>query len=140
MFELSQAKSLFFDKAAVMQAVDKATRKALAKAGAFIRRDARRSIRTREGPAPPGQPPHSHKGHLKRFLFFAWDPASRSVVVGPAALGRANAPPLLEFGGRTTIRTKKGRVQAHYEPRPFMNPALEKNRPLLPTLWKDSIR
>jgi hypothetical protein len=138
-------KHLFFDRLTVVRAVDKAKRAALSKAGAFIRTTAKHSIRTRKGSAPPGQPPHSHTGLLKRFIFFGYDPSTESVVVGPARINRTtDAPHTLEFGGTTAVeRRRKGKVRARkvrIAPRPFMGPALEKERPNLPKTWANSVR
>ncbi len=138
-------KSLFFDRKAVLDAVDKAKRAVLSKAGAFIRTVARTSIRKRKGSAPPGSPPHSHVGLLRNFIFFGYDRASDSVVVGPAKLNKPNeAPHVLEHGGVTTAtRFARGRLRkrrVRVAARPFMGPALEKERPKLPPLWRGSIR
>lgn len=138
-------KALFFDKPAVLRAVSKAKRAALSKVGAFIRTTARHSLRRRKGAAPPGQPPHSHVGLLKRFLFFAYEPASDSVVIGPAKLNKpTEAPRVLEHGGKTLVeRRRRGKVvrqRVTIEPRPFMGPALEKERPKLPKRWAGSVR
>ncbi len=138
-------KDLFFDGHTVMRAVDKAKRAVLSKAGAFIRTTARHSMRRRKGAAPPGQPPHSHTGLLKRFLFFAYEPASESVVIGPAKLNKpTEAPRVLEHGGKTLFeRRRRGKVvrrRVTIESRPFMGPALEKERPKLPKRWAGSVR
>jgi len=138
-------KLLFFDRQTVVRAVDKANRLALSKAGAFIRTAAKSSIRSRKDAAPPGQPPHSHTGLLKRFIFFGYDPTTESVVVGPARINRTtDAPHTLEFGGTTKVeRRRKGKVRARkvrIAPRPFMGPALEKERPNLPKPWANSVR
>jgi len=138
-------KHLFFDRQTVVRALDKAKRAALSKAGAFIRTTARHSIRTRKGSAPPGQPPHSHTGVLKRFIFFGYDPTTESVVVGPARINRtSDAPHTLEFGGTTAVeRGRKGKIRkrrVRIAPRPFMGPALEKERPNLPKTWANSVR
>jgi hypothetical protein len=130
-----QMKALFLDRPAVQRAVNKAKRAALSKAGAFIRTTARHSLRRKKVAAPPGQPPHSHVGLLKRFLFFAYEPASESVVIGPAKL---------EHGGKTLVeRRRRGKVvrcRLTIESRPFMGPALEKERPKLPKRWAGSVR
>lgn len=135
-------KLLFFDSAAVIRAVDAASRKALSKAGAFIRQRAKSSIRKRRGVSRPGQAPSSHAGHLKRLLFFAWDPAAETVVIGPARFGAGEAPNLLEFGGtivRKGDRSGKPR-RLRYRARPFMGPAYEKEKAQLPKRWQRSIR
>ncbi len=138
-------KSLFFDREKVVRAVDTAKRAVLSKAGAFIRTVARTSIRKRKGSAPPGSPPHSHVGLLRNFILFGYDRASDSVVVGPAKLNKSTeAPRVLEHGGVTTVtkfargRLRKRRVRI--KARPFMGPALEKERPKLPKLWAGSAR
>jgi hypothetical protein len=146
-------KSMFFDRKAVIDAVDKATRKVLSKFGAFVRTSARSSIRTAKGRSKPGRPPHSHSGLLKRFLFFGWDPSSRSVVIGPEKLNGKNygdAPDVLEHGGDTVIKGYPlSRAQIKKYPngkkiiikkRPYMDPALEKNIDLLPPMWRNSVK
>ncbi|MBK8915048.1 MAG: hypothetical protein IPM64_10700 [Phycisphaerales bacterium] len=137
-------KDLFFDRRTVVRAVDKAKRAVLSKAGAFIRTTAKHSIRTRKGSAPPGKPPHSHEGSLRRLIFFGYDRGSDSVVVGPVGFRTSTAPNVLEFGSQATlVRRRRGRLvrqRARYEPRPFMGPALQKEAPKLPKLWAGSVR
>lgn len=136
-------KRMFFDRQAVISKVDAATRRVLSKFGAFVRRSAKSSIRKRKKAAPPGQPPSSHTGLLKKFIFFGYDAARQSVVIGPTRLnqkGRGEAPPLLEYGGKATLvrRGKKKRVT--YQARPYMGPAFEKEKPQLPAMWRGSVR
>ncbi|MEW6198047.1 MAG: hypothetical protein AB1601_05205 [Planctomycetota bacterium] len=137
-------KDLFFDKKTVLRAVDKAKRAVLSKAGAFIRTTAKHSIRTKKGSAPPGKPPHSHEGSLRRLIYFGYDRASDSVVVGPVGFKRSTAPNVLEFGGKTEVkRRRRGKViktRATVQERPYMGPALEKERPNLPKRWAGSVR
>ncbi len=76
-------KTLFFDTPRVQREADAASRAALSRAGAFIRRRAKTSSRKRKGLSRPGQPPHSHAGRPRRLIFFAWDPATESLVIGP---------------------------------------------------------
>jgi len=136
-------KRMFFDRQAVISKVEAATRRVLSRFGAFVRRSAKSSIRKRKKPAPPGQPPSSHTGLLKKFIFFGYDADRRSVVIGPTRLnqkGRGEAPPLLEYGGKATLvrRGKKKRVT--YQARPYMGPAFEKEKPQLPAMWRGSVR
>lgn len=112
--------SLFFDKQAVISRMDKARRRILSKAGAFIRRRARSSIRRRKRVSRPGEPPSAHSGDkvatLKNILF-AYDPQSNSVVVGPVRLNQmqdingflvaGTVPQVMEFGGTVGIREKQ---------------------------------
>lgn len=67
------AKQGFFDRALVQQKVAAAERKVLSWFGAFVRQRAKTSIKKRKGTSPPGQPPHSHVGLLRKFVLFAYD-------------------------------------------------------------------
>ena len=138
-FEITR---LFFDKKSVTSQVDRTTRRVLSRFGAFVRRTARSSIRKRKRISEPGQPPSSHIGLLKKFIFFGYEPRKRSVVIGPVRLsqkGRGEAPALLEYGGSTTLVRRGRRRRARFRPRPFMGPAFEKEHPKLPAMWRDSI-
>jgi hypothetical protein len=164
-FKISEAKGLFFDSPKVIAATDAAERKVLSRFGSFVRRTARSSLRKRKKPSEPGQPPSSHAGLVKQFLFFVWDPATRKVVIGPAQLNKPDPRvlELLEKGGMAArrfrvIREEKGKgkrkrqvvkvvtsktaqpVNVRYQPRPFMAPALEKELPKLPEMFKDSVK
>jgi hypothetical protein len=135
-------KRMFFDRQAVISKVDAATRRVLSKFGAFVRRSAKSSIRKRKKPAPPGQPPSSHTGLLKKFIFFGYDAARQSVVIGPTRLnqkGRGEAPPLLEYGGKATLVRRGKKKHVTYQARPYMGPAFEKEKPQLPAMWRGSI-
>jgi hypothetical protein len=148
-------KELFFDAPRVLSAVDRATSAVLSKLGAFVRTAAKHSIRKRKAISEPGSPPSSHVGALRRLIFFGYDPGQRSVVIGPTpftgAAGTAEAPPLLEYGGRArrlvraepavARKDRKGRtVTATYRPRPFMGPAFEQEKRKLPDLWAGAVR
>lgn len=104
---LKQAKSAFFDRDSVKKKLDMGMRRVLSRAGAFVRRRAKSSIRKRKKASPPGSPPSSHTGVLKDFIFFAYDDANKSVVIGPTKTNQKNAfgrggktvPGVLETGG-----------------------------------------
>ena len=139
-------KELFYDRKAVMGAVDKGVRAVLSKFGAFVRQRARSSIRKRKAVSRPGQPPASHAGMLKRLIFFGYDPGKRSVVIGPTPFGAGTAPELLEqehvAGTTKKVRQKDTRgktVTMTYKARPYMGPAFEQEKPNLPDLWRGSI-
>lgn len=129
-------KRWFFDRAIVAQAVNRATRESLNKAGALVRTIARRSMRyvtalkeqrrqialarrkrmTGEpAPSPPGTPPHAVRPHpwIREFLYFAYDPAAQSVVIGPVRLpgSRTNVPALHETGGRAIVKNRRREVR-----------------------------
>jgi len=140
-------KDMFFDRHVVMAAVDNAKRKVLSKAGAFIRTAAKTSIRKRKGSAPPGAPPQSHEGSLRRLILFGYDKPNDSVVVGPVGFKKSDAPSVLEYGGDTVVLRRVGgrggkltSQKVKIAPRPYMAPALEKERPKLPLLWRNSVR
>ncbi|NBC11289.1 MAG: hypothetical protein GVY24_06060 [Planctomycetes bacterium] len=136
-------KQLFFDRQPVLTAVDKAQRRVFSRFGAFVRRTAKSSIRKRKRASRPGQPPSSHTGLLKKFIYFGYDPRKESVVIGPAELtqrGRGEAPSLLEYGGTATLRRNGKRVRAHFRRRPYMGPAFEKEQPKLPAMWHNSVQ
>jgi hypothetical protein len=139
--KLKQAKGLFFDRPAVMKAVDRAERKVLSRFGSFVRRGARSSIRKRKPISTPGFPPSSHTDLLKRNIFFLYDPQRSSVVIGPILLNKGtDAPALLEHGGSVMRQRDRKPVRMTYRPRPFMGPALEREQPKLPSMWRDSVR
>jgi len=135
-------KQMFFTSKAVLSATDCATRRVFSRFGAYVRRAAKSSIRKRKRISRPGKPPSSHTGLLKRFIFFGYDPAKRSVVIGPVKLthgGRGEAPSLLEYGGVTTLKRNRKRKRARFRARPYMGPALEKEKPKFPQMWRDSV-
>ena len=141
-----EIKQLFFDTKAVRSKLDAATRRVLSKFGAFVRRGARSSIRKRKRTSAPGEPPSSHTGLLRRFIFFGYDPTKRSVVIGPARLNQkiGDAPAALEYGGTSTViedlRGKRKKRRVRMAARPYMGPAFETEKPKLPAMWRDSVR
>ena len=142
-FEMTQ---LFFDSKKVRRAVDRTTRRVLSKFGAFVRRSARSSIRKRKRISAPGEPPSSHTGLLRRFIFFGYDRSRRSVVIGPMPLNQkvGDAPEALEYGGVSTIayglRRERKKRRIRIAARPYMGPAFEQEKPKLPAMWAGSIR
>lgn len=145
--KIDQMKGLFFDAPKVMRSVDTATRKVLSKFGAFVRTAAKSSIRKRKKASEPGKPPSSHTGLLKQFIYFAYDPSTQGVVIGPTRLNKTagTAPEALEYGGSATVvrRRKDGRRESKrvaISKRPFMHPALKQELPKLPAMWQDSVK
>ncbi len=153
-----EAKKGFFDRAAVLDAMDKASHRVLLRFGAYVRRSARFLIRSNRKASKPGAPPNSHTGLLKQFILFSWDPSSRSVIIGPSKLNRRseNAPEVLEFGGTENLPAHKITVPDKKRPghtvevtipagphtfaaRPYMHPAYEANKSKLPEMWADAI-
>lgn len=167
---VSQAKT-WFRPEAVLAAKDRREVAWLRKAGAYVRRSARESIRRRRQASAPGTPPSSHTGVLRRFIYFVVQPTKHSVLVGPAKTNqvffdrhrqpvKGTVPSVLEYGGEVTIleyqigggwyradlrspRSWAGRPTRYrtvsIRARPYMRPALEREKPRLPRLWKDII-
>jgi len=145
-FRIDQARTMFFDRKAVLSATDRATRWVLSRFGAFVRTRSRSSIRKRKRSAAAGKPPSSHVGLLKRFIFFIYDAAKKSVIIGPVRLNQAvgNAPEALEHGGRSqVVSRRRGRrvvrnvtISEH----PFMRPAFDAEKPKLPGMWANSVK
>jgi len=143
-------KQLFFDQPKVANAVDRARRQVLIEAGAGIRRTARASIRKHKGKrnrnvaSKPGEPPFSHTGLLRRFILFGYDNQSKSVVVGPLRLHGSVIAEVLEHGGTATVtrveRGRRVRRRVRIAALPYMNPALDKELPKFPELWRESIK
>lgn len=116
--------------------------------GAYVMTTARRSLgkpRKDGKPSEPGQPPRATK-IFKSSILFAYDPPSRSVVIGPRLLpGRVgkDAPEALEKGGTSTgvglVRGRRVRRRQRVAARPTMVPALEARVSELPGLWKNAI-
>lgn len=142
-FTIRDWKGLFFDSPKVIKAVDDATYRVFLRFGQYVRKVARHSIRARLGPSAPGEAPHNQTGLLKDFIFYGFDPGSRSVVIGPARLrhldtyGQVTVPELLEHGG--TVQGRDRRMHT-YGRRPYMGPAFEAGHEKLPELWANSVR
>lgn len=115
----------FFDQAGIERRVASARLRVLSRFGAFARRRAQTSIRKRKKPSPPGQPPSSHEGSLRRLILFALDRSAELVAVGPVLFRRGEAPRLLEHAGDVT----RGGKRRHYRGNAFVEPAAEAERP-----------
>jgi hypothetical protein len=110
-------KAQFFDRA-VIRDMDKKTGKVLSRFGAFVRTRAR-SLLNKKGSkknpnSKPGQPPRKQTGILRQFVFFAYDPDEKAVIIGPSKTNqvffdrigqpvRGTVPEVLEYGGQITI-------------------------------------
>ena len=141
-FKIDQAKTMFFDRKKVERSADRATLRVLSRFGAYVRKTARESIRKRKRASSPGEPPSSHTGLLKRFIFFVFDRAKRSVIIGPTRLAAkvGQAPEALEYGGRSKAAVRGKTYSTFIESRPFMHPAFEQEQPKLPGMWQDSVK
>lgn len=142
---------VFFDRDKVKRVMNRKTARVLSRFGAFVRQRAKTSIKYVNGRSAPGEPPHAHRSQtrvskktgkkqavspLREGIFFGYDMARHSVVIGPAKLDTKDGDALaaLEHGGRSTIGGKVRMVAA----RPFIGPAAEKEKENLPYLWRQS--
>lgn len=114
---LQSFKAGFFNRAKVLKAIDEAEYVSLVKAGAYVRKTAQRSMRYRKAKSNPGEPPSAHQDSpkgplLRKLLTFAWEPETKSVVVGPPISGKSKGiPKLHEFGGiQQAVRREIKRV------------------------------
>ena len=119
------------NKKLLQQKMAQASFQSLGHAGAAIRLTARRSIRRSMRYAPPGSPPHTRHGQLRRSIVYAREGNDR-VLIGPGFAHVGPSAMAHEFGGRF-----RG---GNYKRRAFMGPALNKNLPRLPRFWAGSIR
>lgn len=138
-----------FDKRRIARASREGNFKSLGHAAATIRLIARRSIkrarkaRSRDEhgrfrstggtiPSPPGKPPRTKAGQLKRSIVYAVDKRRAEAVIGADSADMDKVAGAHEHGGKF-----KGQ---RYPKRPFMGPALEKVKPRLPKKWAGSVR
>jgi hypothetical protein len=134
---------LFFDSPRVITVMDRAEKRALSKAGAFVRRRAQSSLRRRKKSSPPGKPPSRHAGTKQslKFILFLYEPHNHGVVVGPVKFtGGGDVPNLMEHGGTAVIRTEARSKIARYARRPFMGPALTEVSTELPAIFSGEVR
>ena len=157
----------FFDTSLVTSLTDKATQRALSKAGAFVRTASKSSLRYAKKSASPGSPPKVHRGGgtgyqrsftnkktgvtkvrsvspLKELIFFAYVPETKSVVIGPLEFKGSKASykvlTILEKGGRVMLTRGNKTRQASYAGNPFMRPAMVKESPKFQGLFANSVR
>ena len=144
-FKYNKALS-FFDTNKITAAVKRGNKKTLSYFGSYVRKAAQWLIKTRKGYSKPGQPPHSHTGLLKKFIFYFHDASADNVIIGPALLkqgaGHPTVPEVLEHGGSRRVKIKGGKSRrAKYQARPFMGPAFESSKSkLLPGIWRASVK
>lgn len=134
----------FFNSKKVLRLLDKKTHAVFARFGKYVRTTAKRSIRPvgKKGtPSKPGSPPKSRKGLLKNFIFYAFDLAKRSVVIGPQKIGglKGKTPSVLEYGGNVKGKRRHS-TASKVSARPYMGPAFEKSKKKLSSLWANNVQ
>jgi hypothetical protein len=117
---VNMAKGSFFataniDRPMVVREVGRKMAAVLNHFGGLVRKIARNSIKRRKKSSQPGDPPSSHTGLLKKFIFYTFDRVRKSVIVGPVKLNARSAlnlganvrtiPETLEYGGNV-VRTE----------------------------------
>jgi phage gpG-like protein len=133
----------------VQERFEKGSIRPLFKAGGYISRIAKNSIKNAKDkvetvvssdgktrtkrvqvPSPPGKPPVTRRGKvLKRSIRFEVDKHILSVAVGPTKSSTDAFARFHEFGGR--------RGNAKFPARPFMGPALTASLPKLPNEFRN---
>jgi hypothetical protein len=128
-----------YDPQLIAAAITQKNKNGLLRMGYLIRQSAQASLGQRKSISTPGHPPASHQGTLRNLILYAWDNATRTVVIGPIrANGPSNgqAPRALEYGGSSmmlrVIGGKRKRISINIAPRPYMRPALNLNLPRFP--------
>ena len=121
-----------FDEDGLVARVAKASLAVLRRMGAYVRRAAQHKVRSSEKPSPPGTPPHSKTGALKRGILFGVEKRRQSVVIGPSERFVGESMSAHEFGGRYR--------KERYPKRPLMGPALKESAPRLSRLWEDAVK
>lgn len=132
----------------VEQAVEKAAYRNFGHAAASIRKDAQASIinapsrkraRRRKGrvvrratheASPPGKPPYTQRGQLRRAIVYQAD--KEGAIIGPRYSVVGIGAEAHEHGGR-----HRG---GDFPQRPFMFPALERNESRFADLWRGSVQ
>ena len=106
--------------------------RSLADAGAFVMRLARATIIKSKKASPPGQPPRTRRGAMRRAIRYEVENSRQVAVIGPSAEVVGISGIAHEFGG-----SFRGDM---YPDRPFMGPALERGQDKLADFWASSIR
>ena len=138
----TRATELWFDRDYVLKHVDEARQKKLSRFGYFVMRDARQLIKHRKRSSKPGESPTNWSDLLKRFIYFNYEKQTRSVVIGPYRLPASREdPPIpaaLELGG--IVRNRRAKRPVRIRPRPYMQPAFDRQLRKMGDDWRDSIK
>ena len=121
-----------FDANGLVARAAKASVDVLRRMGAYIRRAAQSKVRQSRNPSQPGEPPHTHRGALKRGILFGVDRRTNSVVVGPSVRFVGTSMQAHEFGG--------GYKRERYPKRPLMGPSLRESAPHLAKMWENAVK
>lgn len=123
---IKAAQKLFFDRPYVIAAVGRKAAAVLARTGGYARTTMKRGMRYRQAISTPGDYPSAHGGKdgalLRKFIFFGYDTASKSVAVGPVLLaldktivaGERKVTKLVNEGGAVTRRIVRKGISTQY--------------------------
>jgi hypothetical protein len=103
-------KHQFLNPRFVIAATRRAERTVLSRQGAYVRGIAKRKIRRRKNPdlsSPPGTPPYTHTGALKKSIVFAV--GTDSVIIGPSWSEIGRIGHTHEFGGTEPAKPSRKR-------------------------------
>ena len=123
----------------LLKEAERARKQNLMRMAAAVRTTARKSLKHRKGASKPGQVPFVHaKGSQNlRKILFAWQPSTKTVIVGPIKFpSSTTAVQALEHGGRS--RDNRRRVVI-IKKRPTMVPAMKWVMRRWRRFWKDTI-
>lgn len=100
---------------ALQDAFDRDAKVFLNRAGAYLRRTAKNSIRKRKFASAPGTPPSSHTGALKNNIVYEVHRSYRRVDIFPRELPRKikHQPETLEHGGHSPSYKNPRRVKRY---------------------------
>ena len=121
-----------FDADGLVALVAKASVDVLRRMGAYVRTVARRKVGSGKGASPPGSPPNSGTGALKRGILFGVEKQERTVLIGPSARFVGTSMVAHEFGGKYR--------RERYPKRPLMGPSLQESAPHLASFWQDAVK
>lgn len=88
-------------------------------------------LRDKAKSSPPGQPPRTRKGLIRRSVLYAVDKQRLEAVIGPSFQRIGKAASAHEHGGQY-----KGQ---RYPQRPFMGPTLDENLGMIPQKFKGAL-
>lgn len=166
MFTVEEFKKSFVDRKAVLAALGRGQLSLLSKVGAWVRTRDKSSLRYRSRTSTPGEAPSVHRNAkftrarksrktgstsrqnaspLRELTFFGIDPATKSVVIGPAhfkgsRVGGGKVPRVVEEGGVSAFYDRGKRKSGSYKPRPHTGPAFRSVLPLVPQWAKNLIK
>lgn len=119
---INTSTKISFNASKIIKKMAEQTAKNLGHAGNIVRKEAQQLIKPASEPSKPGQPPRSVSGKLRSSI--RYDVVDDFMVTIFPWRYYGN---ILEGGAK------------HIEPRPFMEPALNRSMPRIPIIWKGTL-